>query len=102
MSNTVDVVIVGADQAAIAAATEAARDGRSVLLVIRATRSAPARRVRQSLRRPGLSQGRVKIVTGVEVACVDGVNGVEAVVLRHLRTGRLTAFNVGLLLSFEE
>jgi len=32
-------------------------------------------------------------MTNAEVVCVDGVDGVEAVVIRHARTGRLCAVN---------
>jgi hypothetical protein len=33
------------------------------------------------------------VLTNVEVVCVDGIAGVEVVVLRHRRTGRLSAVN---------
>ena len=102
MTNTVDVVIAGADRAAIAAAAAAARRGLRVLVVIRSRRAQLPRRLRQSLRLAESPQWRVKIVTGAEVACADGVNGVEAVVLRDLRTGRLRGFNASAFLSFSE
>ena len=102
MTNTVDVVIVGANPAAIVATIEAARQGLWVLVVIRSKRTHLARRFRESLRLAASPQWKVKIVSGVEVACADGVNGVEAVVLRDLRTGRLRGFNTSAFLSFSE
>jgi hypothetical protein len=70
--------------------------------VMRSRRADLVRRLRQSLRQAGSPPWAVKIVSGAEVACVDGVNGVEAVVVRDLRTGRLRGFNAGALLSFPE
>jgi predicted oxidoreductase len=100
--NTFDLVIVGADAAAIAAAAEAAREGLRVLVVIRSRRAQLVRRLRQSLRVAESPQRAVTFVTGAEVACVDGVNTVEAVVVRDLRTGRLRGFNAAALRRFSE
>jgi hypothetical protein len=36
-----------------------------------------------------------------EVVCVDGVDGVEAVVVRHVPTGYLSAVNASAFVSFE-
>ena len=102
MTNTFDLVVVGADAAAIAATSEAVRQGLWVLVVIRSRGGHVARRLRQSLRLAKSPQWRVKIVTGAEIACADGVNGVEAVVLRDLRTGRLRGFNTAGLRRFSE
>ena len=44
----------------------------------------------------------VIIVTGAEIACVDGVHGIETVLVRQLRTGRLTGFNAGALLRISD
>ena len=38
-------------------------------------------------------------MTGAEVVCVDGVDGVEAIVIRSTRTGRLSAVNATMFLS---
>jgi hypothetical protein len=38
-------------------------------------------------------------MTNAEVVCVDGVEGVEAVVIRDVRTGRLRAVNASAFLS---
>jgi NADPH-dependent 2,4-dienoyl-CoA reductase/sulfur reductase-like enzyme len=91
---TVDVVVEGAGRAAIATAIDAARRGLRVLLVIRSRRSGIVQQLRHSLRSAALPpRPHVTVLTGAEVACVDGVNGIEAVVVRDLRTGRLSAFN---------
>jgi hypothetical protein len=47
--------------------------------------------------RRGKSQLTVR--TNAEVVCVDGVGGVEAVVVRYARTGRLCAVNTSAFLS---
>jgi hypothetical protein len=39
------------------------------------------------------------VMTNAEVVCVDGVHGVEAVVMRYTRTGRLCAVNTSAFLS---
>jgi thioredoxin reductase len=99
MTRTVDVVIVCGDAASVAAVIDASRRGKRVLVVIPPRRASLARHLRQSLLAAGvLSPRLVTIVTGSEVACVDGVNGIEAVVVRHVRTGRLTGFNASALL----
>jgi hypothetical protein len=33
------------------------------------------------------------VIRGADVVCADGLDGVEAVVVRHARTGRLSAVN---------
>ena len=42
---------------------------------------------------------RLTVITNSEVVCADGVDGVEAVVIRHVRTGRLCAVNTSAFLS---
>jgi hypothetical protein len=37
-------------------------------------------------------------MTNAEVVCVDGIGGVEAVVVRYTRTGRLRAVNASAFL----
>jgi len=103
MTRTVDIVIVCGDEAAVAAAIDASTRGLRVLAVIRPRSASLARHLRQSLRAAGVpSQRQATIVTGAEVACVDGVNGIEAVVVRHLKTGRLIGYNTSALLIFGE
>lgn len=103
MNRTVDVVIVCGNEDAVAPLVDAALRGMRVLVVIRPGSAGLARHFRQSLRAAGVvSQRHVTFVTGSEVACVDGVHGVEAVVVRHVRTGRLIGFNASALLTFDE
>lgn len=102
MTRTVDVVMVCGDETAVPAVIDASRRGQRILVVIRPGSAGLARLVRQSLSGAGMSQRQVSMVTGSEVACVDGVNGVEAVVVRHVRTGKLVAFNASALLTFDD
>jgi hypothetical protein len=103
MNITVDVVIVGITRAAAAAAIDAARCGRRVLVVDRSTSHARWRRFRRALTNAGIRWGpQVRFAIGVEVVCVDGANGVEAVVLRRIRTRRLVAVNASDFLVTEE
>ena len=55
---------------------------------------------RRCLRRTGSAEANlVTVMTSVEVACVAGVDGVEAVVIRYTRTARLCAVNASAFLS---
>ena len=100
MTGTVDVVIVGASAAAIAATADAASRGLRVLLVIRPRLASLSREFRQSLRVIRASSPRqVSVASGAELACVDGVNAIEAVVVRQIRTGRLVGVNASALLD---
>lgn len=101
MTKSVDVVIVGGNAAAMAATIDAIGRGLRVLVVIRAKRLGLAQRLRRAIRAAGIPAPRqLTIVTGAEVVCVDGVPHVEAVVVRHVRTGRLMAFNASALLTY--
>ena len=101
MTATVDLVVVGADEAGIAATIAALRNGRRVLVVIRQAHSEATRRLRHTLKEAGCwSADQITVVTGAEVACADGVHGIEAVVLRDIRTGRLTGINASELRTF--
>ena len=94
MIGTVDLVIAGDGSAAEAAAVSALRRGQRVLVVLRSADASAARRLRRSLLdTAGADSGRLRIMTGAEVVCADGVDGVEAVVVRHAATGRLSAVN---------
>ena len=94
MTRTVDLVIEGAHPEATAAAIESAMRGMLVLIVTRSRRTGVGGRVRRSLRAAGENvQRQVTILTGAEVVCADGVNSVEAVVIRRVQTGRLIAVN---------
>jgi hypothetical protein len=95
-SATVDLVVAGDEHAAIAAAAEALGLGRRVLVVLRTGGRQVTSRVR---RRCGAATGQLTVMSNAEVVCVDGVNGVEAVVVRSTRTGRLYAVNTSAFLS---
>ena len=98
MTRTVDVVIVGGDAEAVAATIDAVRRGQRVLVVMRTRRSGFARDLRRAI---GTSvPAQITVLTGAEVACVDGVKSIEAVVVRQLRTRRLIGFNASALLVF--
>ena len=101
MTRTVDVIVVGSGREAIAAALEQARRKRRVMVVMRSRRSDRARGIRRAIHADVNGQQQIDVVTGAEVACVDGVNKVEAVVIRDLRTGRLTGVNASQVLCFE-
>jgi len=94
MTRSVDVVIVGGSAAVMAATIDAIGRGLRVLVVIRPERLGLARRLRQAVRRAGmLAPRQLTVLTGAEVVCVDGGRSIEAVLVRHVRTGRLMAFN---------
>ncbi len=94
MSGTVDLVVVGGEVAAITAAIEAAERGERVLVVLGSSDRCHIRRVRRSVQCAGtLVRRLVTVMIDNELACVDGVGRTEAVVVRHVRTRRLTAFN---------
>jgi thioredoxin reductase len=87
---TVDQVVTGNDAAAFAAIVDAAKRGGRVLVVLRSDDARAARRFRRDLRRAvNLEERQILIVTNSEVVCVDGIDGVEAVVIRDVRTGRV-------------
>ena len=100
MTRTVDLVVSGDNSAALAVAVHAVQSGRRVLVVLRSGGTRAAQRFRRHLRRAANAEGvRLAVMTNAEVVCVDGVEGVEAVVIRHLRTGNLYAVNASAFLS---
>jgi thioredoxin reductase len=102
MIRTVDLVIAGDGSAARAAAVDALQRGRRVLLVLRSTHARLATRLRRDLcKTAGANTRQVTVMRRAEVVCVDGVEGVEAVVIRYARTGRLCAVNASRFLSCE-
>ena len=102
MIGTVDLVIAGDGSAACAAAVGALERGQRVLVVLRSGDAREARRLRRSLlNTAGADAGRLKVMTNAEVVCADGVDVVEAVVVRHAPTGRLSAVNASAFLSFD-
>ena len=100
MIGTVDLVIAGGGDTARAAAVSALQRGQRVLVVLRYANARVARRLRRSLLKTADAEGgQLRVMTGAEVVCVDGVNGVEAVVVRHAPTGYLSAVNASAFLS---
>lgn len=99
MIRTVDLVIAGGGNGALAAAAAALHRGQRVLVVLRSRDGRTGQRVRRRLRRvANVHDGRLVVATNAEVVCVDGVDGVEVVVIRHARTGRLCAVNASAFL----
>jgi hypothetical protein len=102
MTRTVDLVISGDGRAARAAAVRALQGGGRVLVVLRSGHARRAQRLRRCLcKAAGADSGRLTVMASAEVVCVDGVEAVEAVVVRHARTGRLSAVNASAFVSFD-
>ena len=102
MTRTVDLVISGDGRAARAAAVDALRCGGRVLIVLRSCGARQAQRLRRGLRETaGAGSGQLTVMASAEVVCVDGVDAVEAVVIRHAPTGRLSAVNASRFVSFD-
>lgn len=100
MIGTVDLVIAGNRSAARAPAISALERGQRVLVVLRSADARAARRFRRSLLdAAGADGGQLSVMTRAEVVCADGIDGVEAVVVRHSPTGRLSAVNASAFLS---
>lgn len=95
-TSTVDLVVTGDERVAVAAAVDAVRRGQRVLVVLR---SGDARAVPRLRRLCRAATKQLIVMTNAEVVCVDGVDGVEAVVVRDTRTGRLCAVNASAFLS---
>ena len=96
-----DLVIVAGDSSGIAAAIDAARRGTRVLVVIGSTPAPLIRRLRRALRAAGTRVRRgVTVFTNAEIVCVDGLDRVEAVVVRRIGTGRLIGVNASAIHVF--
>ncbi len=102
MIRTVDLVVVGDSGAARAAAVDALQRGRRVLIVLPSSDARVARRFRRSLlESAGANGSQLRVMTNAQAVCADGVGGVEAVVLRHTPTGRLSAVNASAFVAFD-
>jgi thioredoxin reductase len=102
VSRTVDLVIAGGGDGAIAAAAEALRRGRRILVLLRAHDTRAGQRFRRRLQKAvHVFNGQLSVLTHAEVVCVDGVDGVEVVVIRRARLGRLCAVNASAFLMFD-
>lgn len=93
---TVDLVVTGDEREAAATAVDAVRRGQRVLVVLRSDDARVVSRLRRLCR---ASKNQLTVMTNAEVVCVDGIGGVEAVVVRYARTGRLCAVNTPAFLS---
>lgn len=94
MTRTVELVIAGDGAGVFHAAATAVRAGQSVLVLLRSSDTRVGRRLHRRLRHLAIAGGGACAVeSDVAVVCVDGIAGVEAVVFRHRRTGRLDAVN---------
>jgi hypothetical protein len=101
VSKTVDLVIVAGDSRAIAAAIDAARRGMRVLVVIGFIRVPLIPRLRRALRAAGTRVRRgITVFTNAEVVCVDGLDRVEAVIVRRIGTRRLIGVNASAIRVF--
>jgi len=101
VSKTVDLVIVAGDSRAISVAIDAARRGIRVLVVIGSPRVPLMRHLRRALNAGGTRVRRaVTVFTNAEVVCVDGLGGVEAVIIRRNGTGRLVGVNTSAIQVF--
>ncbi len=96
--STVDLVVTGDESAAVAAAVDAVRRGQRVLVVLRSGGPRVVPRLRRLCR---AAKSQLTVMTTAEVVCVDGVGGVETVVVRYTRTGRLCAVNTSAFLSVD-
>jgi hypothetical protein len=100
MPRTVDLVVTGDDTDALGAAFDATQRGLRVLLVLCSGDRKAVQSCRRNLRQPANCHGgQLTVVANAEVVCVDGVDGVEAVVIRRSPTGRLYAVNASAFLS---
>jgi len=95
VNRTVDLAIAGGGSGALAAAAAALQRGWRVLVLLPSPDGRDGRCFRRRLRTSvDVRQEQLTVLTNVAVVCVDGVEGVEVVVIRHTRTGRLSAVNV--------
>jgi thioredoxin reductase len=102
VTRSVDLVIAGNSSAARAAAVDALRCGERVLIVLRSGDAHQAQRLRRCLRKTvGAESGQLRVMANATVVCVDGVDAVEAVVVRHAPSGRLSAVNTSAFVSFD-
>lgn len=101
MNVTVDLVIAGDANGARSAAVAALRRGERLLVVLPSPDARVARRLRRSLLGAADADGsQLRVFTSAEVVCVDGIDAVEAVVIRH-KCGRLSAVNASAFEAFD-
>lgn len=99
MNRTVDLVIFcdragpSAFRRMCPAVADAIHRGRRILVVLRSGDRRVRTRLRQCLAPAAVARGQLSIVSNADIVCVDGVERVEAVVLRYRKTGRVLAVN---------
>jgi hypothetical protein len=93
MITTADLVIEGATSTAFDAAVDAARRGLNVIVVDGAVRRSMMRGLRRRLRDQGIAPNAITLISGAELVLADGVGGVEAVIVRWLKSGRTIGIN---------
>jgi hypothetical protein len=98
----VDLVVAGDSGASLAAIKRALDGGQRVLVVLRSDDSRVRARLRRCLCRSASDRARLMVMTNAEVVCADGVTGIEAVVIRDLRSGRLSAVNASAFVGCAE
>lgn len=100
MIRTVDLVVAGDGMNARAEAISALQRGERVLVVLRSGDAKVTRSLRRAVvGEAGADGGQLSVITGAEVVCADGIDGVEAVVVRYMSTGRLSAVNASRFVS---
>ncbi|HVX81153.1 MAG TPA: hypothetical protein VHB23_07225 [Devosiaceae bacterium] len=104
MNSWVDIVVAGRDDEAVTdAALGLLRQGRRVLVVLGEGTPGRALRLRRHLlEASGAGSRQLMVMTHAEVVCVAGTARVEAVVIRHSRSGRLSAVNTGAFIRVPE
>lgn len=103
MTITVDVVVIGANERALAWAVASAQDGKRVLVITRQRGPAIHRKLRRAQAAAGARAPlRITMLCGAEVECIGGVRSVEAVLARYLRSGRRVDANTTALMTFED
>lgn len=100
MTRTVDVVVAGVGAGVFDAAATALTRAPRVHVLLGSRDPRVARRLRRRLSDVARGSGAVCTVdAGTDVVCVDGIDGVEAVVFRYRRSGRLQAVNAGAFIA---
>jgi thioredoxin reductase len=102
MTVTVDVVVIGGNHDALAAAAESARGGKRVLVITAMRGAELRRRIRQARALAGDAAARITVLAGADVECIAGIRTVEAVLARDMRTGRRVDVNTAALLTFTD
>ena len=103
MTRTVDLVISGDGRAARADGCRCppVRGASAHRLAWRRCATGAATSEMACARRRARIPVRSAVMSSAEVVCVDGIDAVEAVIVRHTPTGRLSAVNASAFVSFD-